>query len=82
MQNLISNSNYLMSSKDNDEERAIHPNSDNTEIMISDKADEVIRKTFSVTFSGYQIGLETSMKGNDSIFDNYEEINYPSEKDN
>ena len=50
MQNLISNSNYLMSSKGNDEERAIHPNSDNTEIMISDKADEVIRKTFSVTF--------------------------------
>ena len=39
-----------MSSKDNDEERAIHSNSENTEIMISDKADEVIRKTFSVTF--------------------------------
>ena len=37
---------------------------------------------FQSLFSGYQIGLETSMKGNDSIFDNYEEINYPSEKDN
>ena len=39
-----------MSSKDNNEERAIHPKSDNTETMINDKADEVIRKTFSVTF--------------------------------
>ena len=39
-------------------------------------------KLFQSLFSGYQIGLETSMKGNDSIFDNYEEINYPSEKDN
>ena len=70
-----------MSSKDNNEERAIHPKSDNTETMINDKADEVIRKLFQSLFSRYQIGLETSMKGNDSIFDNYEEINYPSEKD-
>ena len=29
----------------------MHPKSDNIEIMINDKADEVVRKTFSITFS-------------------------------
>ena len=36
----------FVSSKDNDEEHAMHPKSDNIEIMIIDKADEVIEKTF------------------------------------
>ena len=53
-----------MSSKDNDEERVMHPKSHNTKIMVNDEADEVIRKTFS----RYQIGLETSMKGNDFVY--------------
>ena len=36
----------FMSSKDNDEECVMHSKSDNIEIMINDKADEVIRKPF------------------------------------
>ena len=52
---------------DNDQGRAIHPNSDNIEIMI--KADEVIEKIFKSFLSIYQIGMETSMKGSDFIFD-------------
>ena len=33
-------------SKDNDEERKMHSKSDNIEIIVSDKADEVIEKLF------------------------------------
>ena len=46
-----------------------HSKRDNIEIMINDKTDEVIEKLFQSLFSRYQIGLETSMKGSDFIFD-------------
>ena len=49
-----------MSSKDNDEERVMYSN---------DKAHEVIEELFQSLLSKYQIGLETSMKGSDFIFD-------------
>ena len=52
-----------MPSKDNDEERVMHLKSDNIEIMINDKADEVMGERFQSLLSRYQIGLETSMKG-------------------
>ena len=43
--------------------------SDNIEIMISDKADEVIEELFQSLLSRYQIGLETSVRVSDFIFD-------------
>ena len=58
-----------MSSKDNDNERIMHSKSDNIEIMINYKADEVIEELFQSLLSRYQIGLETSMKGSDLVFD-------------
>ena len=51
--------------KDNDEER---DNSDNIEIMINDQADEVIEELFESLISRYQIGLETSMKDGNFMF--------------
>ena len=36
----------FISSKDNDEEPVIHSKGDNTEIMIYDKVDEVIKELF------------------------------------
>ena len=57
-----------MSSKDNDEEQVMHSKSDNVKMMINDKEDEVI-ELFQSLLSRYQIGLETSMKGSDFIFD-------------
>ena len=57
----------FMSSNDNDEEGMMHSKSDNIEIMINDKADEVIERLFQSLLSRYQIGLETSLKG-DFIF--------------
>ena len=59
----------FMSSKDNDKECVMHSKSNNIEIMINDKADEVIEELFQSLLSRYRIGLETSMKGSDFIFD-------------
>ena len=58
-----------MSSKDNDEDRVVHSKSDNVEMMINYEDDEVIEERFQSLLSSYQIGLETSMKGSEFIFD-------------
>ena len=47
----------------------MHSKSDNIKIMINDKADEFIERRFETLFNRYQIGLETSMRGSDFIFD-------------
>ena len=41
--------------------------SDNIEIMISDKAEEVTEEHFQSLLSRNQVGLETSMKGSVSL---------------
>ena len=46
-----------MSSKDNDEGRAMHSKSDDIEIMINDKADEVVENLFQSLLYRCQIGL-------------------------
>ena len=43
----------------------MHPRSDNIEMMIDDKADEVIEELFRSLLWRYQIGLETSLRGSD-----------------
>ena len=57
----------MISFKDTNEERIMHSKSDNIEIMISDKADEVIEEHFQSLLSRNQAGLETSMKDNVSL---------------
>ena len=47
----------------------MHSKSDSKEIMINDRVDEVTEELFQLILSRYQIGLETSMKGSDFIFD-------------
>ena len=58
-----------ISSKYNDKERVMHSKSDNIETLISDKVDEIMQEIFQVLLSRYQIGLETSIKGSNFIFD-------------
>ena len=58
-----------MSSQDNEEECAMHAKSDNIEIMINVKTDEVIEETFQSLLSKYQIDLETSIRVSDYILD-------------
>lgn len=53
----------------------MHSKRDNTEIMVNDKADEVI-KVFKSLLSRYEIWLETSMRGNDFIFGCIDSLNY------
>ena len=59
----------FISSKDNDKERVMLLKSDNIEIFVNHKADEVIEELFHSPFSRHQIGLVTSMKGRDFVFD-------------
>ena len=47
----------------------MHSKSDNIEIMIYDKADEVTKDLLESLLNRYRIELETSMRGSDFIFD-------------
>ena len=47
----------------------MHSQSDNIEFMSYDNANEVDNELFEPLLSRYQIGLETSMRGSDFIFD-------------
>ena len=47
-----------MSLKDTDEQLIMHLTSDNIEVMIKDKANEVIEELFESLLPIYQIGLE------------------------
>ena len=47
----------------------MHSKIDNIEIMINDKADEVIEELFDSHIKKYQIGLEKSIRGTNFIFD-------------
>ena len=53
----------FMSSKDTAEDRLLHSKGDNIEIIINDKADEVIEELFLLFVSRYQISLKTTRKG-------------------
>ena len=55
-------------SKDTDEERVMHSKSDNVEILIYDKADEVIQKLFESLLPRYRAALEELMNGSGFIF--------------
>ena len=52
----------FISSKGNVEEHVINSNSDNIEIMINGKENQVIEELFQSLLSRYQTGLETSFK--------------------
>ena len=58
-----------MFSKNNDEARVMNSKSNNIEIMINGEADKVTEELFQPLLSGYQIGLETSSRGINFIFD-------------
>ena len=58
----------FISSKDTDEECVMHSKSNNIEIMVNYKADEVIEEIFQLLLSRNYIGLETSMKGSEFVF--------------
>ena len=70
----------FISSKETDEEGVMHSKSDN--IMIYDKADEVIEELFELFLKRYQIGLKISTKSGDFIFDCVQLLYYKCHKKN
>ena len=58
----------FVSSQNFDEECVMYSKSDNTEVKLYDKANEVIEERFESLLSRYQIELEISMRGSDFIF--------------
>ena len=65
----------FISSKDNDdEEHMMHSKGDNKEIIINDKAHEVV-EFFESSFNRYQNNLEALMKSSEFVF-NYVHVWY------
>ena len=60
----------------------MHSKSDNIEIMINDKTDEVIENRFELLLHRYQIGLGTAMRVCDFSFDCVYLLHYKCHKIN
>ena len=56
-------------SKDSEEIRTIHSKSDNVEVMMGSKTDEIIEELFYSFLKRYQKHLEESMRGSEFVFD-------------
>ena len=76
--------NNFISSIDNDEECVMHSKSDNIEIMINDKAEEVIEKLFRSIKKRFQNNLESmkGMQGSEFVFDYVQLLYYKCHKIN
>ena len=61
----------FISSKDIYKEREMHSNSDNIEFMLYNNENEFVNELFESLLSRHQVGLETSMRGSDFIFDSW-----------
>ena len=70
----------FISSKDVDEDRVMYSKSDNIEFMLYDNANEFVNELFESLLSRYQIGLETSMRGSDFLFDSVQLLYYKCNK--
>ena len=62
----------FISSKDTEEERVMHLNSDSIKFTSYNDANEVVNELFESLRPKYQDNLETSMKERDFIFDSVE----------
>ena len=60
----------------------MHSKSDDIEVITDDNANDVTKEIFESLLSKYQIGLETSMRGSDSIFYSVNLLDYKCYKIN
>ena len=70
----------FMLSKDNDDKQLMHSQSDSVEFMIGSKTDEIINELSESLLTRYQLGLEKSVKGSDSVFDSINRMHYKCNK--
>ena len=66
----------FISSKDSDETRTMHTKSNNVEIMIGSKTDEIIKNLFESFLQKYEEGLEESMRGSEFVYDSVDALYY------
>ena len=66
----------LKDSNDFDGNQTIHLKSDNTEIMMGSKADEIIKELFEYLLQRYQERLEESKARSDHVFDSADALYY------
>ena len=69
-----------MSSKDSNEMRTMHSNSDIIEILKGNEVDEIIKELFDSLLQKYKKGLEESMKGSEFVFDTVDLLYYKLRK--
>ena len=60
----------------------MHLKSDKTKFMIYDNVNDLFDERFEWLLSRYQIGLETSMRGSNFIFDLIQQLYYKCHKVN
>ena len=72
----------FISSKDLHEKCVIHWKNDNPEFMTYDNANVVVDELFGSLFARYQIGLKTSMRRSDFVFDSVQLLYYKCHKIN
>ena len=70
----------FISSKDSEETRIMHANSDNVEIMIGSEADDIIDKLFEFILQRYQECLEESRRGSQFVLNNIDLLYYHIKK--
>ena len=70
----------FISSKDSEETRIMHANSDNVEIMIGSETDDIIDKLFEFILQRYQECLEELMRGSQFVLNNIDLLYYHIKK--
>ena len=66
----------IFSSKHFKETRTVHSKSNNIEIMMYNKTDEIIEELFECLLQKFKKGLEESMKGREFDFDSVDLLHY------
>ena len=66
----------FISSKGFDETRTMHTKSNNVEIMIGSKTDEIMEDLFKSFLQKYQEGLEESVRGSGIVYDSVDVLYY------
>ena len=66
----------FISSKGFDETRTMHTKSNNVEIMIGSKTDEIMEDLFESFLQKYQEGLEESVRGSGIVYDSVDVLYY------
>ena len=70
----------FISSKDSEETRTMYTKSDNIEIIIGNKADEILKNFLNLFSQKSQEGLEESMRGSEFVFDSVDSLYYKLHK--